>query len=149
VEHLNQEQLDALVMGTAPLDDVAVRRHLATCATCARRLMLAAQLESDLYGAAEVVTALPAAHARITPLRMWRVALPLAAGLAAVAFATWTLIPRERPAGSPVKAARPAELSTSAHLPPQDVCRCVTAEISEGPPSDPGSSDLCTAGGNR
>ena len=52
MEHLSQEQLDAMVMGTASRDDEAVRRHLATCEACARRLAREAQLESDLYDAA-------------------------------------------------------------------------------------------------
>jgi len=161
VEHLSQEQFDALVMGTALLDDTAVRRHLATCEACDRQLAIEAQLESDLYGAAATVAGARTAHARLTPVRMWRVALPLAAGLAAVAFATWSLIPREKPdvalhwtpslGGRPAGAPSPAGTgNTGKHeLPPQDVCRCVTVELSQGPPSDPGGGDLCAAGGNR
>jgi hypothetical protein len=130
MEHLSQEQLDALVMGTAPLDDDAVRRHLATCEACNRRLALEAQLESDLYGAAATAAGGRTTHPHFAPASMLRVALPLAAGLAVVAFASWSLITRDK-------------------LPRQDVCRCVTVELSQGPPSEPGSSDLCTAGENQ
>jgi hypothetical protein len=103
------------------------------------------------------------AHGRFTWVRAWRVALPVAAGLAVVAFATWSLISREKPdialrwaptvAGRPERAPGPTGPgNTSAgkqKTPPQDVCRCVTVELSQGPPSDPGSGDFCTAGGNR
>src|SRR5206468_1934942 len=97
VEHLSQEQLDALVMGSASRDDEAVRRHLAACEACARRLMRAAQLESDLHDAAAAAAGgVAIARARPIPARIWRVALPVAAALAAVAFGTWSLISRER-----------------------------------------------------
>src|SRR5262249_50155550 len=97
VEHLSQEQLDAMVMGTASGDDQAVRRHLATCEACARRLAREAQFESDLYdAAASPATNVAMARARSVPARMWRVALPVAAALAVVAFAAWTLISREK-----------------------------------------------------
>jgi hypothetical protein len=151
VEHLDQEQLEALVMGMALLDDDDVRRHLATCEACALRLALEAQLETDLYGAAATVAGVRMAHAPFAIMRMWRVALPLAAGLAVVAFATWSLISREKADGAfhgtPTVGERPMEAPGSA-APPRDVCRCVTVELSQGPPSDPGASDLCTAGAN-
>jgi hypothetical protein len=159
VEHLSQEQLDALVMGVASPDQETVLRHLATCAACARRLVREAQLESDLYDAAataakDVVMARP----RPAPAWTWRVALPVAAALAAVAFGAWSLISREEPAVAPHRAstvsapprdtpglASPRNPGSRAHeLPPQDVCRCVTVEQSPGPPTDPGGSRLCT-----
>jgi hypothetical protein len=159
MQHLSQEQLDTLVMGTASRNDEAVRRHLKTCEACARRLMRAAQLESDLYDAAAAAAgAVVIARARPAPARRWWVALPVAAALAAVAFGTWSLISRERPefaphpartigmpsADTPVLRA-PRNLGPGAHeLPPQDVCRCVTVELSQGPPTDPGGSQLCT-----
>jgi len=159
VEHLSQEQLDALVMGTVSRDDEAVRRHLATCDACARRLMRAAQLESNLYDAAAAAAGdVVVARARPAPARMWRVALPVAAALVAVAFGTWSLISRERPEVAP-PAARPVGVPSfdtpglgaprnpgpgAYGLPPQDVCRCVTVELSQGPPTDPGGSHLCT-----
>ena len=119
-------------MGTASRDDEAVRRHLATCEACAKRLMHASQLESDLYDAAAATTGgVVIVRARPAPAPMWRVALPVAAALAAVAFGTWSLISRERP-------------EIAHQLPAQEVCRCVTVELSQGPPMDPGGSDLCT-----
>jgi anti-sigma factor RsiW len=156
MQHLSEEQLDTLVMGTASRDDEAVRRHLTTCEACARRLMRAAQLESDLYDAAAVATgAVVIARARPAPALRWRVALPVAAALAAVAFGTWSLISRERPEVAPTigmpSADTPAlraerNVGPGAHeLPPQDVCRCVTVEQSQGPPTDPGVSSLCSA----
>ena len=159
MEHLSQEQLDALVMGTASRDDDAVRRHLATCEACAKRLMRASQLESDLYDAAATVGGgALIARARPAPAHLWRVALPVAAALAAVAFGTWSLIPRERhdvaapqartvgvPSAETPGLRAPRNLGPGAHeLPPQDVCRCVTVELSQGPPTDPGGSHLCT-----
>ena len=144
MEHLSQEQLDALVMGTASRDDEAVRRHLATCEACARRLMRAAQLESELYDAAAAAAGGPVmARARPAPARIWRVALPVAAALAAVAFGTWSLISREKPEVAPPPA-RSVGAPSAHELPPQDICRCVTVELSQGPPTDPGGSDLCT-----
>ena len=155
---MSQEQLDALVMGTASLDDEAIRRHLVTCEACARRLMRAAQLESDLYDAAVAAGGdVVIARARPAPARIWRVALPVAAALVAVAFVTWSLISRERPevaphparmvgvpsAGTPGFRA-PRNVGPGAHELPQDVCRCVTVELSQGPPTDPGGSHLCT-----
>lgn len=159
VEHLSQEQLDALVMGAASRDDEAVRRHLATCEACAKRLMRASQLESDLYDAAAAAAGgVVIARARPAPPRIWRVALPVAAALAAVAFGTWSLISRERPEVAPLPARTvgvpsaktpglraPRNVGPGVHeLPPQDVCRCVTVELSQGPPTDPGGSHLCT-----
>ncbi|HET9325669.1 MAG TPA: hypothetical protein VFQ05_02740 [Candidatus Eisenbacteria bacterium] len=154
---MSQEQLDALVMGTASRDDEAVRRHLATCEACARRLMRAAQLESDLYDAAAAAAGDLVKRARPAPARIWRVALPVAAALAAVAFGTWSLISRERPeVAPPAQTVRvpsadkpdlrtPRNVGSGVHeLPPQDVARCVTVELSQGPPTDPGGSDLCT-----
>jgi hypothetical protein len=159
VEHLSQEQLDAMVMGMGSPDDEAVRRHLATCETCARRLAREAQLESDLYDAvASATTNVVMVRARSAPARMWRVALPVAAALAVVSFATWSLIPREKPEVPPLRAptigapsarapgpAGPGNQGPGAReLPPQDICRCVTVEQSQGPPTDPGGSRLCT-----
>ena len=159
VEHLSEEQLDALVMGTASRDDEAVQRHLATCEGCARRLMRAAQLESELYDAAAAAAAgLVMPRARPAPARIWRVALPVAAALAAVAFGTWSLISRERPDVAPppartvgVPSAETPGLQAQRNagpgvheLPPQDVCRCVTVQLSQGPPTDPGGSYFCT-----
>ena len=159
MEHLSQEQLDALVMGTASHDDEAVRRHLATCEACAKRLMRASQLESDMYDAAAAAAGgVVIARARPAPARIWRVALPVAAALAAVAFGTWSLISRERPEVASLPARTfgvpsaetpglraPRNVGPGVHeLPPQDVCRCVTVELSQGPPTDPGGSDLCT-----
>ena len=159
VEHLSQEQLDALVMGTASRDDDAVRRHLATCEDCAKRLMRASQLESDLYdAAAATVGGVVMTRVRPAPARIWRVALPVAAALLAVAFGTWSLISRERPEVAPPPARTfgvppadkpglraPRNVGPGAHeLPPQDVCRCVTVEPSQGPPTDPGGSYPCT-----
>jgi hypothetical protein len=157
-EHLSQEQLDALVMGTPSRDDDVVRRHLATCEACAKRLMRASQLESDLYDAAAALEGVVIARARPAPLRVWRVALPVAAALAAVAFGTWSLISREMPQVAPrpsrtaaVPSAEtprpraPRKVGPGLHeLPPQDVCRCVMVELSQGPPTDPGGGDLCT-----
>ncbi len=159
MEHLSQEQLDALVMGVAGRDHEAVQRHLATCGACARRLAREAQLESDLYDAAataarDVVMAQP----HPAPARTWRVALPVAAALAAVAFGAWSLIWREEPevathraptvgvppAGTPGFTSPRNPGSGARELPPQDVCRCVTVERGQGPPTDPGGSRLCT-----
>src|SRR5262249_40142318 len=130
-----------------------------TCEACARRLVREAQLESDLYDAAataarDVVTARP----RPAPARTWRVALPVAAALTVVAFGTWSLIWREKPEIAPPRAsavgapsartpglASPRNPAPTAHeLPRQDVCRCVTVERGQGPPTDPGGSRLCT-----
>ncbi len=159
MEHLSQEQFDAMVMGTAPPDDEAVRRHLAICEACARRLAREAQFESDLYdAAASAATNASMARARSAPARMWRVALPVAAALAVVAFGTWSLILREKAEVAPPRPATGGAPSAHAHgsagqrkpgpgareLPPQDVCRCVTVEQSQGPPTDPGGSRLCT-----
>ena len=159
VEHLSQEQLDALVMGPASRDDEAVRRHLASCEACAHRLMRAAQLESDLYDAAAAAAGgVVIARARPTPARIWRVALPVAAALAAVAFGTWSLISRERleVAPPPARTVRAPSADTPGlgatrnlgprayELPSQDVCRCVTVELSQGPPTDPGGGQPCT-----
>ena len=159
VAHLSQEQFDALVMGTGSRDDEAVRRHLATCEACAGRLMRAAQLESDLYDAAAAAAGdVVMARARTAPARTWRVALPVAAALLAVAFGTWSLISRERPEVAPLPARTvgvpsaetpglraPRNVGPGVHgLPPQDVCRCVTVELSQGPPTDPGGGHLCT-----
>ena len=159
MEHLSQEQLDVLVMEPASRDDEAVRRHLATCEACARRLMRAAQLESDLYDAAAAAAGgVVIARARPAPARIWRVALPVAAALAAVAFGTWSLISRERleVAPPPARTARalsgdapalgaPRNLGPGAYeLPSQDICRCVTVELSQGPPTDPDGGQLCT-----
>jgi hypothetical protein len=159
VEHLSQEQLDALVMETASRDDEAVRHHLATCDACARRLMRAAQLESDLYDAAATAAGgVMTARTRPAPTRIWRVALPVAAALAAVAFGTWSLISLERPEVAPLPGRTvgvpsaetpglraPRNVGPGVHeLPPQDVCRCVMVELSQGPPTDPGGGHLCT-----
>lgn len=159
MKHLSQEQLDALVMGIASRDDEAVRRHLSTCEACARQLMHASQLESDLYDAAAAVEGdLVMARPRPAPARIWRVALPVAAALAVVAFGTWSLISRERPGVAPLPAPTvglpsaetpglraPRNVGPGVHeLPPQDVCRCVTVELSQGPPTDPGGGRLCT-----
>src|SRR5262249_18714330 len=133
--------------------------HLATCEACARRLAREAQLESDLYDAvASVATNGVMAPARSARARMWSVALPVAAALALVAFATWSLIPREKaevalPRAATVRApsvhapgpAGPRKPGPGApELAPQDVCRCVTVEQSQGSPTDPGGSRLCT-----
>src|SRR5207247_10456596 len=105
VEHLSQEQLDVLVMEPASRDDEAVRRHLATCEACARRLMRAAQLESDLYDAAAAAAGgVVIARARPAPARTWRGALPVPGAPAAAAFRTWSLIPRETHQGAPPSA---------------------------------------------
>jgi anti-sigma factor RsiW len=160
VEHLSQEQLDAMVMGTASRDDEAVRRHLATCEACASRLAREAQLELDLYdAAASAATNVVTARARTAPARPWRVALPVAAALAAVTFATWSLMTREKaevapprtatvgaPSAQPPGPTGPGDPGLGAReLVPQDVCRCVTVEQSQGPPTDPGGSRLCSA----
>jgi anti-sigma factor RsiW len=180
VEHLSQEQLDALVMGTASRDDEAVRRHLASCEACAHRLMRAAQLESDLYDAAAAAAgSVVIARARPAPAPKWRVALSVAAALAIVGFGAWSLVSRERlevapPPARPVRApsadmpglevappparavrapsadvpgpGAPRNLGPGTYeLPSQDVCRCVTVELSPGPPTDPGASQLCTS----
>ncbi len=195
MEHLSQEQLDALVMGATSRDDGAVRHHLATCEACARRLAREAQLESELYEAAataarEVVTA----RARPAPIQRWRFALSVAAALAVVAFGTWSLVSREKPGVAPppartldVPSTRSAGPAATLHaspglsgarsanpgaghpspgpqgshdrspglaaprgpsrgvygLSPRDVCRCVTVEQGQGPPTDPGGSLLC------
>ena len=159
MEHLSQEQLDALVMGPASRDDEAVRRHLASCEACARRLMRAAQLESDLYDAAAAAAGgVVIARARPAPAPIWRIALSVAAALAVVAFGTWSLISRERleVAPRPARTVRapspdtpvlraPRNLGPGAYeLPSQDVCRCVTVELSQGPPTDPGGGQPCT-----
>ncbi len=158
VEHLSQEQLDVLVMEPASRDDEAVRRHLATCEACARRLMRAAQLESDLYDAAAPAAGGVESRARPAPPPIWRIALSVAAALAVVAFGTWSLISRERleVAPPPARTVRvpsadtpglgaPRNLGPRAYeLPSQDVCRCVTVELSQGPPTDPGGGQLCT-----
>ncbi len=160
MEHLSQEQLDALVMGTVSRDDGAVRRHLATCEACARRLVREAQLESELYDAAAAAgSEVAMARARPAPAQRWWVALPVAAALAVVAFGTWSLVSRKNPEVSPPPAATVGEPTTAspglagprnpdrgAHeLSPQDVCRCVTVEQGQGPPTDPGGSRLCTS----
>lgn len=148
MEHLSQEQLDALVMGLVSRDDETVRPHLETCAECARRLAREARLESELYEAA--VTApegLAVVRARRAPGRAWRVALAAAAALAVVAYSTWFLVLRDRPgvalpparvagvppAGTPC-VEDPLRLGPAACvLPPQDVCRRVTVERSPSP----------------
>ena len=89
MEHLTQEQLDALVMGLVSRDDEPVRRHLATCVECARRVAREARLESELYEtAATVPEDVAVERARRAPGRAWRVALPAAAALAVVAYGT-------------------------------------------------------------
>ena len=171
MEHLSQEQLDALVMGPASRDDEAFRRHLASCEACALRLMRAAQLESDLYDAAAAAGGVVMARARPAPAPIWRIALPVAAALAVIAFGAWSLISREKleVAPPPARTVRapsvdtPALAAPESHrghgpggrhdrahgpgasaLPSQDVCRCVTVELSQGPPTDPGAGQLCT-----
>jgi hypothetical protein len=149
VEHLSQDQLDAMVMGLAARDEESVRRHLAVCAECARRLTRAAQLESDLCDAAATATGdVAVARVRPAPARAWRVALPVAAALAVVAFGAWfqnrregsgTVPPARWVAGAPVgdtlRLADSMSLGAGAYaLPPQDVCRWVTVEGSQGPP---------------
>ncbi len=151
MEHLSQEQLDALVMGPASRDDEAVRRHLASCEACARRLMRAAQLESDLYDAAAAAAGgVVIARARPAPAPIWQIALSVAAALTVVALGTWSLVSRERLEAVPPRAqtVRAPSAGTPAlgaprnpgpgayELPSQDVCRCVTVELSEGPPTD-------------
>lgn len=160
MEHLSQEQLDALVMGPALRDDGAVRRHLASCEVCAHRLMQAAQLESDLYDAAAAAAGgVVIARARPAPAPIWRVALSVAAALAIVAFGMWSLVSRERlevapppartvlaPSADTPSLGAPRNLGPRTYeLPSQDVCRCVTVELSQGPPTDPGGSELCTS----
>src|SRR5262245_45658744 len=86
-----------MVMGIRCQDDEAVRGHLAICETCDRRLAREAQLESDLYDAvAPGTTNVVMARSRLAPARMLRVALPVAAALAVVSFAGWSLISREK-----------------------------------------------------
>ena len=148
MNHLSQEQLDALVMGLVSRDDETLRRHLATCAECARRLAREAWLESELYEAAATVPEdVAVERERRAPGRAWRVALPAAAALAVVACGTWYLFLRERPgvalpparvAGAPLAATPcledPLRLGPGACvLPPQVVCRRVTVERGRGP----------------
>lgn len=148
MKHLSMEQLEALVMGLASGGDGAIRRHLAICEECARRLAREAQLEWDLYDAAGILEEdVEVVRARFTPARAWRVALAVSAALAVVAFGAWFLIPREKPgvALPPVRVAGtppartpcledPARLGPGAcALPPQDVCRYVMVERRRGP----------------
>ena len=158
MEHLSQEQLDALVMGTESRDEEAIRRHLATCETCARRLVRAAQLESDLYDvAANAPGTVAIVRSRPAAAWTWWVALPVAAALTVAAFGTWYLMSPEKPGNAPPRSSRirapsadtpdlagsRSPISGVGGLSPQDVCRCVTVERIQGPPSDPGSG-LCT-----
>ena len=159
VQHLSQEQLDALVMGTASRNDEAVRRHLTTCEACARRLMRAAQLEigsvrrgggrrrgrGDRASAPRSGTEMagrPAGCGRAGG-RCLRHVVPDLAGEARVRAASG---PDDRHAvRGHARPRAPRNLGPGAHeLPPQDVCRCVTVELSQGPPTDPGGSQLCT-----
>ena len=143
MEHLSQEQFDAVVMGLVSRDDESIRQHLATCAECAGRLAREARLESELYEAAATIPGdPPVERSRPTPGRAWRVALPAAAALAVVACGTWYALQRQKPevapppvqvAGAPLAVAPcledPLRLGPGACvLPPQDVCRHVTVE---------------------
>ena len=148
MEHLSQDQFDALVMGIASGDDETVRRHLATCAQCARRLARESQLELELY---EAATTLPedvaVVRARPALERAWRGTLPIAAALAIAAWGTWFLIVQKRPRVAPlqVRAAGaplahtpcledPRRLGPGAcAMPAQDVCRYVAVERSGAP----------------
>ena len=148
MKHLSQAQLDALVMGLASRGDEAVQRHLATCAECARRLAREARLESELYDVAATVSE-DAAVVRARPAlaRAWRVAVPVAAALAIVAFGAWFHARQGKPGtASPGRSASGALLAAkpciedpsrlgpgACVLPPQDVCRYVTVERSRGP----------------
>jgi hypothetical protein len=122
--------------------------------------MLAAQLESDLYDAmAAAAGGVVIARARPAPAPIWRVALSVAAALAIVAFGMWSLVSRERleVTPPPARTVRAPSADTPGlgarrnlgpgtnELPSQDVCRCVTVELSQGPPTDPGGSELCTS----
>jgi len=149
VEHLSQEQFEDLVMGVASPDDEDVRRHLAACAGCARRLAWEARLESDLHDAMATVpdtTTVPRAHP--VPARLWRIALPVAAALAIVVAGVRLLAPRQKPDAG-LSSAETAEIPAAdlpglrvprmpmpgeCALPAQDVCRFVTVEAGSVPP---------------
>jgi len=148
VEHLSQDQFDALVMGITSRDDETLRRHLATCAKCARRLARESELELELY---EAATTLPedvaVVRARPALERAWRSALPIAAALAIAAWGSWFLIVQTRPrvapqqiraAGAPLAQTPcledPRRLGPGAcAMPAQDVCRYVAVEKSGAP----------------
>jgi hypothetical protein len=52
VTHPSPEELQALVMGMEVADEPALRRHLAACPACSRRLVREARLELDLHALA-------------------------------------------------------------------------------------------------
>jgi hypothetical protein len=82
MDHLTPEELDALLIG-APLSDPAgFRRHLAECATCARRLAARARFEEQLEQAANRAAAGRARRTRIAWAAAAAFVLFTAAGLA-------------------------------------------------------------------
>jgi anti-sigma factor RsiW len=52
MEHLTHDQLDAFLSGGSPADAAGLRRHLAECEACARRLAARARFEEELEQAA-------------------------------------------------------------------------------------------------
>ena len=91
MEHLTQEQLEAFVLGTSELEDVAAfRRHLSTCSICAQRLQHEARLDLWLHRAA-LEAAPPAMPARLPRFRAGPVLWRSAAALLLLAAGVWFL----------------------------------------------------------
>ena len=107
MEHLSQNELDALVIGAAPADD-RVRTHLRDCGLCAERLAREARLEEALHESVLVADRGDAHSLRPGPPRMlW----PAAAVLAVVAAGAWYI-------GSQPRSVAPAPPLTGATATP-------------------------------
>ena len=95
MEHLTDDQLDAFLSGGSPAEAAVLRRHLAECEACARRLAAAARIEMELEQAA----------ARIAAERRMPARIALAAAAALILFVAGGLVIRQ--------ALRPGEIASA------------------------------------
>jgi hypothetical protein len=95
MEHLTDDQLDAFLSGGSPADAAGLRRHLAECEACARRLAAAARIEMELEQAA----------ARFAAQRRMPARVALAAAAALILFVAGGLVIRQ--------ALRPGEIASA------------------------------------
>ncbi len=99
MKHLTREQFEHFVMGVEREDDEGFRRHLRECPECARRLREESALELLLleHGATRAPETLAGSRRPALPA-VWRVVLPAAAVLVAVAAVWLARPPVESPA---------------------------------------------------
>ena len=113
MEHLSQADLESLVMGEPLRDPDVLRRHVAECPSCARRLRDEARLELVLWKAAQLIAPSEATENGIPQVRgRWRALASVAATLLVV-FAVSLALTHSVRAPVPAQRSLPSRSETS------------------------------------